>query len=82
MVWASDEFIANHGFATPFVQAPEICVEIISPSNSKAAIEFKVELYLARGAQEVRVINQNKQVRYYSYGGEIKKSKLIPRFKL
>lgn len=82
VVWASDEFIAKHGFATPFVQAPEICVEIISPSNSKASIEFKVELYLARGAQEVWVVNQNKQVRYYSYGGEIKKSKLIPRFKL
>lgn len=82
VVWASDEFIAKHGFTTPFVQAPEICVEIISPSNSKAAIAFKVELYLARGAQEVWIVNQHKLVRFYSYGGELKKSKLIPRFKL
>lgn len=79
--WASDEFIAQHGFATPYPQAPEICVEIISPSNAQAAIALKVELYLARGAQEVWLVNPQKQIRFYSYGGELKKSKLIPRFK-
>ena len=35
VVWASDDFIAQHGFNTPYEVAPEICVEVISPSNSK-----------------------------------------------
>ena len=26
--WASPEFVARHGDATPFPQAPEICVEV------------------------------------------------------
>ncbi len=82
VAWASDEFIGEYGYQTPYPKAPEICVEIVSPSNSKASIEFKVELYLARGAQEVWVVNQEKQIRFYSHSGEIKKSKLIPRFKL
>jgi len=82
VAWASDKFIQEFGFRTPYPQAPEICVEIVSPSNSKASIEFKVELYLAKGALEVWVVNQAKHVRYYSHSGELKKSKLIPRFKL
>src|SRR2546421_12450623 len=33
VVWASSDFIAALGEITPFMRAPEICVEIISPSN-------------------------------------------------
>jgi Uma2 family endonuclease len=82
VAWASDEFIQEFGFETPYPKAPEICVEIVSPINSKSEIKFKVELYLAKGALEVWIINQEKEIRYYSYEGEIKKSKLIPRFRL
>ena len=32
--------------------APEICVEVFSPSNSVAEIEGKILLYFERGAQE------------------------------
>ncbi|MDX2031525.1 MAG: Uma2 family endonuclease [Blastocatellia bacterium] len=53
VAWASDEFIAEYGEATPYPKAPEICVEVISPFNSKQEIENKVELYLAKGALEV-----------------------------
>src|SRR5581483_4537020 len=48
VAWASDKFIAEFGEVTPYPKAPEICVEVVSPSNSKASIEFKVELYLAK----------------------------------
>ncbi|MEE8523364.1 MAG: Uma2 family endonuclease [Thermoanaerobaculia bacterium] len=44
VAWASDEFIAKFGYETPYRKAPEICVEITSPSNSAAEIEHKIEL--------------------------------------
>jgi Uma2 family endonuclease len=82
VAWASDEFLAEHGMVTPFQKAPEICVEVVSPSNTKEEIETKVELYLARGAVEVWVVSDEKKIAFFSYTGEIKKSKLIPSIKL
>jgi Uma2 family endonuclease len=82
VVWASDQFMEEFGDTTPYPKAPEICVEVVSPSNSKQEIEHKVELYLAKGALEVWVVNQKREVTYYSHTGQIKKSKLIPKFKL
>lgn len=82
VAWASDEFIAEFGFQTPYPKAPEICVEVVSPSNSKASIVFKTELYLAKGAQEVWVVNEKNEIRYFDPTGQINKSKIIPRFKL
>lgn len=51
IAWASAEFIQLHGEVTPFPKAPEICVEIISSSNTRAEIDYKILLYFAQGAQ-------------------------------
>lgn len=77
VAWASDAFIAENGFQTPYKVAPEICVEITSPSNSRAEMEEKVQLYLAKGAQEVWVCNDQGQVRYYSHIGELEQSREV-----
>jgi Uma2 family endonuclease len=82
VAWASDEFIAEFGEVTPYPKAPEVCVEVVSPSNSKSEIEHKVELYLSKGALEVWVVNSNKEITFYTYTGQIPKSKLIPKIKL
>ncbi len=82
VAWASDEFMLEHGEVTPYPQAPEICVEVVSSSNSKAEMEHKVELYLAKGALEVWVVTANKEIAFYSYTGQMKKSKLVPKLKL
>jgi Uma2 family endonuclease len=82
VAWASDEFIAEFGDATPYPKAPELCVEIVSPSNSKREIEHKVELYLAKGALEVWVVDSKKQITFYTHAGQILKSKLVPKIKL
>jgi Uma2 family endonuclease len=74
VAWASDAFIAEHGFQTPYSVAPEICVEITSPSNSRAEMEEKVQLYLAKGAKEVWVCDDRGQVRYYSHSGQLERS--------
>jgi len=74
IAWASDEFIAKHGFETPYKFAPEICVEIVSPSNSKPEMEEKISLYLAQGAKEVWLCNEKGEISYYSHTGRLEKS--------
>ncbi len=82
VAWASDEFIAEFGEVTPYPKAPEICVEVVSPRNTKAEIKHKVELYLAKGALEIWVVNSDKEIAYYTHVGQINKSKLVPNIKL
>ncbi len=57
VAWASPEFVARHGDATPLPQAPEICVEVRSASNSDAEMEMKTRAYLAAGAVEVWIVS-------------------------
>jgi Uma2 family endonuclease len=71
VAWASDDFINKYGYETPYKVAPEICVEITSPSNTQQEMDEKVLLYLARGAKEVWVCDQDENIRYYSYSGEV-----------
>lgn len=82
VAWASDEFIAEFGEVTPFPKAPEICVEVVSPGNSKAEMEEKIRLYLEKGALEVWIVSEYSQVNFYTHTGEIKKSKIAANFKL
>ncbi len=56
VTWLSKGFVLEFGFITPYPKAPELCVEIVSPSNSKVEIQQKVDLYLAKGASEVWVV--------------------------
>src|SRR5215475_10325524 len=52
VAWASPECIRNLGNRACFSQAPEICVEILSPSNTQAEIDEKMALYFDAGATE------------------------------
>lgn len=38
VAWGSTEFFGEHGLVTPLPEAPQICVEIISPGNSHEEI--------------------------------------------
>lgn len=79
VAWASDSFIEKFGFETPYKRAPEICVEVVSSSNSQGEIDEKIELYLAKGAHEVWIVSEGGKTRYYTYEGEIEKSDEISR---
>lgn len=80
IVWMSAAFVKKHGVATPFPTAPEVCVEVVSPSNSKQEIEEKITLYLAKGAQEMWVCDSHGQMAFHDHSGELAKSKVFPRF--
>jgi Uma2 family endonuclease len=70
VAWASKAFLAKHGETTPYPNAPEICVEILSPSNSDAEISAKTAAYLRAGAEEVWHVYETVTVRYFDVSGE------------
>ena len=76
VVWASNEFIKTFAYKTPYPKAPEICIEIVSPSNSKAEMAEKIELYLAKGAKEVWLVYENEKTEIYTHEGQIDKSRI------
>ena len=59
VAWASNEFLKRHGDTTPFPEAPEICVEIGSASNSEEELTLKTKAYLAAGAREVWLVAED-----------------------
>ncbi len=70
VIWASAGFMRAYGEITPYTHAPEICVEIVSPSNVVAEIQEKTAAYLAAGAVEVWIVSEDAGTRYFSSGGE------------
>jgi len=52
----------------PFV--PEICVEVLSPSNTPALISMKTQAYLDSGAKEVITVGLRGEMRFFGIDGE------------
>jgi Uma2 family endonuclease len=80
VVWASDAFVKEHGYPLAFPVAPEVCVEVRSPSNTDAEMEEKITLYLAKGAREVWLCDLEGAVAFFSHEGPIERSRLAPDF--
>ena len=74
MAWASESFMQQFGEITPYMRAPELCVEIVSPSNPPGEMEEKTQAYLAAGAREVWIVAQDGTIRYFTTSGEQSKS--------
>jgi Uma2 family endonuclease len=70
VAWASSAFLTAYGEITPYTCAPEICVEVISPSNVQAEIHEKTQAYLAAGAEEVWLVSEQGVIRYIDCSGE------------
>lgn len=65
-----------------FTECPEICVEILSPSNTRGEIEEKKNLYFEAGALEVWICRQNGEVSFFDSqaGNAMSRSKLAGDF--
>ena len=75
VAWASDAFMRAHGFETPYTNAPELCIEVVSPSNSRKELREKIEAYLAAGAQEIWLIYpQSKRFEFHGPAGLLERS--------
>ena len=80
VAYLSKEFFDRYGYTSPLPEAPEICVEIISPSNSQKEIEQKLQLYFSSGAKEVWTCNLDGELQFYTSEGQIQRSSIIPGF--
>jgi Uma2 family endonuclease len=70
VAWASEEFMRSRAFETPYTRAPELCIEVVSPSNSRKELREKVDAYLAAGATEVWIVfPQSKRVEFHGPAG-------------
>jgi Uma2 family endonuclease len=77
VVWCSFEFLQRHSLQeTPFQNAPELCIEIVSPSNSRKEMLEKIELYLQQGAIEVWLITINGTIEFFNTTGKNEQSLL------
>jgi Uma2 family endonuclease len=80
VVWMSDAYFAAHEDETPLPISPELCVEVISLSNSRREINEKKALYFSQGAREVWFSKQDGTMLFFTPEGEIAQSQLFPDF--
>jgi Uma2 family endonuclease len=82
VAWCSNDFIKQHDYETPYSSAPEIYIEVVSPSNSKEEMANKVGWYLQAGAKEVWIVWENGLIEYYDSLGKLEASTYVPIVKL
>lgn len=70
VVWASDTFFERYRDATPYPKAPELCIEVASPSNTADELAEKTRLYLEAGAIEAWVVREDGAVEMYGPEGQ------------
>jgi Uma2 family endonuclease len=88
VVWLSPQRQAQVRGQASCPVAPEICVEILSPSNPAAQMlgspekPGKRELYFKAGASEFWMCDQKGRMRFFAPTGEISRSQLCSEFPL
>ena len=82
VAWASPKRLRELGNRACFPQAPELCVEILSPSNTEAEIEEKTALYFDAGAREVWICALSGAMKFLARGlaRPRRTSQLCPEF--
>jgi Uma2 family endonuclease len=75
-VWMPADAWSRAGNQTPLPFAADVCVEVMSPSNTQAAISRKAQAYLRAGAKEVIVVEVDGKIRYLTAAGEQRQSSL------
>ena len=80
VAWSSQAFFATYGEQTPLPMAPEICVEILSPSNSQAEMTEKIALYLGKGAKEVWLCDDDGNLEFHTAAGVVADSAVVVGF--
>jgi Uma2 family endonuclease len=64
-----------HAGAIALEEAPELCIEVVSPSNSRKELQEKTEAFFAAGAKEVWIVYpQSKRCEFYGPQGLMERS--------
>ena len=76
VVWASPEFMEQHGAESEFRAGPDLCVEVLSPTNTRAEIGEKIAAYLEAGAREVWIVGDDGVPEIHTSDGRVAVSEL------
>jgi Uma2 family endonuclease len=80
VAWASDARFAQIKDETECSVAPEVCVEVLSLSNTDDEIVEKRKLYFDQGALEVWLCHGDGAIHFYNTAGRLEQSVLFPHF--
>jgi Uma2 family endonuclease len=61
---------------TPLPFVPDVCVEVLSPGNTRAEISMKAGAYLRAGAKEVVVVGLRGEIEFFGPEGKRTQSAL------
>jgi Uma2 family endonuclease len=70
VAWMPEESWDRVKGQTPLMAAPDLCVEVLSPGNTRAEIAMKTGAYLRAGAKEVIVIGLKGEVEIFGPEGQ------------
>jgi Uma2 family endonuclease len=80
VVWMSKQIYITMRGSDVATVAPEICVEVVSASDTQVEMEEKMVLYFGAGAAEVWLCGEDGHVRFFGVTGEMPGSKQVPEF--
>ncbi|MEZ4524971.1 MAG: Uma2 family endonuclease [Desulfobacterales bacterium] len=79
VAWASPETVFRIKYEIQCSVAPEICVEVLSLTNTHEEMEEKKALYFESGAKEVWLCEDGRMF-FCNRNGMLKKSVMVPDF--
>lgn len=80
VVWVSDQRLNIIKHEVECSIAPEICIEILSSSNTEKEMTEKKTLYFTQGALEFWLCDEQGNLRFFDSNGSLKNSMLVPKF--
>ncbi len=72
--WGSRDYIQAHQDELYASKAPELCVEIVSRSNSQKEMKRKTALFMEAGATEVWWVTQDRKIQIFNKAGQLDRS--------
>nr|VFK58836.1 MAG: Putative restriction endonuclease [Candidatus Kentron sp. UNK]VFK68594.1 MAG: Putative restriction endonuclease [Candidatus Kentron sp. UNK] len=80
VAWGSHEFFQRNKLENPYLESPEIVIEIISPTNSRKEMKEKKERYFSAGAREVWLCGEDGNMTFLSEEETLAGSRIIQGF--
>jgi Uma2 family endonuclease len=82
VVWMPEESWKQMKGHTPLPRVPDICVEVLSPANTREETSMKIGAYLRGGAKEAIIIERDGSCQFHGVEGERELSAFGVRFEL
>ena len=80
VAWVSHQRRASQANDPVYLIAPEICVEVVSPSNVEEELKARRRLFFEKGALEFWLCGTTGQMTFFDPAAQIPTSRLCPEF--